>query len=362
MTPKTSQMRSLVLTNMAAPYRHALFNRIAEQQPELHVVYFRRRGAARDWTVDMTLARYKYSILSMSSLPTMRSLIRLVALLLKNRKQKILIGGWGGVEHAIAIILCTALRVKWGLWIGLQRPISPSSLKGRTKLLVLRRANFIVCYHKMTASLVRDHVNTKKQAIYVGRNVGDIEAVYNGVMQCREKAPRERKAFAFVGSLTNAKGVDLLLRAVREKKISYDLVLIGNGALEEDARKLSGSGSDSGVEIAGFLEGEDLYQKLAECSGLILPTRRDVGAIVVGEALAAGLPVLVSDADGGAYEFAHQFPTYVRVFQADNYEAMCEAIQEFESALKPPKQQLAETFRNSDLLGVYAKAFSDCLG
>lgn len=106
----------------------------------------------------------------------------------------------------------------------------------------------------------------------------------------------DRRAFAFVGRLVADKGVDVLAEAYREYRARTDdpwrLLVAGTGPL---ANQLQGS---EGVEMLGFVQPQDLPAVLGRSSCLVLPSRFEPWGVVVHEATAAGLMVVVSDAVG----------------------------------------------------------------
>jgi glycosyltransferase involved in cell wall biosynthesis len=107
----------------------------------------------------------------------------------------------------------------------------------------------------------------------------------------------------FVGRLVAVKALDVLLAALAGMAPERRplLVLVGDGPerakLEAMARQWS-----LPVRFVGFCENEDVPALLAAADVFVLPSREEGWAIVVAEAMAAGLPVLLSDQVGAAYD------------------------------------------------------------
>jgi phosphatidylinositol alpha 1,6-mannosyltransferase len=100
----------------------------------------------------------------------------------------------------------------------------------------------------------------------------------------------------FVGRLSVEKNVALLPhldRQLRERGIVASWVIIGHGA--EDAALRSAFGD---AAMAGVLRGEDLAQAYANMDLFIFPSHTDTFGNVVLEALASGVPAIVTP-DGG---------------------------------------------------------------
>jgi glycosyltransferase involved in cell wall biosynthesis len=100
--------------------------------------------------------------------------------------------------------------------------------------------------------------------------------------------------FVFAGPASRRKGLDLLLEAfarVRTAEPSARLLVIGPAG---DATPLLGP-PPSGVSVLGRLPQAELAARFRSADCLVLPSRNDSFGMVVAEALACGLPVLVSD-------------------------------------------------------------------
>jgi glycosyltransferase involved in cell wall biosynthesis len=119
-------------------------------------------------------------------------------------------------------------------------------------------------------------------------------------------APREEPeeaqggTFVFVGAASRIKGLDLLLEAfarVRGAEPEASLLVIGPPG---DASSLLGPPPPAGVTVLGPLSQGDLARRLRASGCLVLPSRNESFGMVVPEALAAGVPVLVSDRAGAA--------------------------------------------------------------
>src|SRR5262249_40563268 len=104
--------------------------------------------------------------------------------------------------------------------------------------------------------------------------------------------------FLFCGATIQRKGFDLLLDAfarVRAAEPGVGLRIVGPrgdsfGLLEER--------SIAGISVSGLVGQRELAGELRQADCLVLPSRNDSYGMVVAEALACGLPVLVSEMVG----------------------------------------------------------------
>jgi len=115
-----------------------------------------------------------------------------------------------------------------------------------------------------------------------------------------EVAERAVPRLLFVGEFSPRKGVDLLAAACEDlwrEGARFELRYVGGGPSEQLLREHA-SRSGGRAEVLGALRGDALLDLFGSCDGFVLPSRWDGWGLVVHEALAAGLPVVVSDACG----------------------------------------------------------------
>jgi glycosyltransferase involved in cell wall biosynthesis len=108
--------------------------------------------------------------------------------------------------------------------------------------------------------------------------------------------------FLFSGSLINRKGVDLLAEAFLALITSgaeAELTFIGTGPLEKALRDATRPVS-ARVSFCGFKQWHELPKIYAAHDVLCAPSRYDGWGLVVPEGLAAGMPVIATEAMGSA--------------------------------------------------------------
>jgi len=102
----------------------------------------------------------------------------------------------------------------------------------------------------------------------------------------------------FVGRLVPEKGTDILAEGYRRYRDSvarpWPLHVVGRGPFDGGLRELSG------VTVDDFVQPDELPGIFAGAGAFVLPSRFDSWGMVVLDACAAGLPVVVSDGCGAA--------------------------------------------------------------
>lgn len=115
--------------------------------------------------------------------------------------------------------------------------------------------------------------------------------------------PFAERRFAFVGRFVDKKALPFLIEAYRRYLIlagpaAHGLVLVGGGDDEPAVRDLLARHDLASVEITGFVQAKAVARHLAGALALVLPSREEQWGLVVNEALALGLPVVVSEPVG----------------------------------------------------------------
>jgi 1,2-diacylglycerol 3-alpha-glucosyltransferase len=116
----------------------------------------------------------------------------------------------------------------------------------------------------------------------------------------RAKLQLPDRYFLSLGRLVEKKNLETLLRAYalfRESSAEpVDLVIVGSGPLEEELRGKAGAG----VKFHGFRQISENPAFYAFAEAFILPSLWEEWGLVVNEAMACGIPVLVSNTVGSA--------------------------------------------------------------
>jgi glycosyltransferase involved in cell wall biosynthesis len=105
----------------------------------------------------------------------------------------------------------------------------------------------------------------------------------------------------YIGRLIKIKGLFTLLKAFKTVKRNFNnvsLLLAGNGVLKKDLEEFALNNEIKDVCFPGFIQPEDLPKYYACSDIFILPSVKEAWGVVVNEAMASGLPVVLSDKVG----------------------------------------------------------------
>jgi 1,2-diacylglycerol 3-alpha-glucosyltransferase len=316
--------RLVILTEIISPYRIPLFNALAQRaEVDLHVIFLAETDPElRQWQIHKEEIEFSYQIL-----PSWRRRFgRYNALLnrgiggalAKAAPDVVLCGGYNYAASWQALFWARIHKIPFVLW-------SESNVQDQRRghvLVELLKAQFLdqcsgfVVPGRSALEYLRVHKVTE-DAIFAAPNAVDNDLFATAAAAARQDATNLRREFAlparyflFVGRLVREKGVFELLSAYARLDESVrqqiGLVLVGDGAFRPQLELEAASISPGVIRFAGFAQREHLaiYYALAEM--MILPTYTDTWGLVVNEAMACGLPVIVSQVAGCAPDLVRE--------------------------------------------------------
>jgi glycosyltransferase involved in cell wall biosynthesis len=140
--------------------------------------------------------------------------------------------------------------------------------------------------------------------------------------------PLDAVVILFASKMVEWKRPTDLVRAfsmIAESAPTAWLLLVGSGPDEPRVRELASYVPEGRVRFMGFLNQSEMPSCFAASDVFVLPTSGDPWGLVVNEAMAAGLPVIVSDQAGAAPDLVGESGAGV-VYECGNLEALTAAL------------------------------------
>ena len=306
----------LLITNLPAPYRIPVFdcvNRLCGGH--LHVVFTSNAWPERTWPAPTRDMQFSWSFLctkqrSGKIAAACRAINATISLLLRQRPQAVVCGGYDSFEAWISFAYCWLRRRRFVLWMEshAQCRRNHTLLKYTLKRLIVRGADAVV----VPGNASRDYalsLGATPEKIYEIRNGFDVRAFAERASVLDVPAEKERRGCSaivlYAGRLVEMKGVFILLEAfLRVTKLvpGAILLVVGHGA----ARKAMETFCERERLVNVTFEGPKSYEEMplyyALADVYVLPTFSDSHPLSVGEALACGTPVIVSRVAGSAVD------------------------------------------------------------
>ncbi|MBA3333431.1 MAG: glycosyltransferase [Actinobacteria bacterium] len=302
------------------PYRAPLLDRVAAQpEVDLTVIYAAETVAGRTWRTDR---RHRAVFLRGARLPGAREILHhdypvtpgIAHALVAARPEVVVVSGWSTFAAQAAIVWSRVRRVPYVLVVeshdegpraGWRRQV-----KGAVVPRVVERASGVL----VTGTLARRSMVARgapPERVRVFANTIDVEEFGKQADQLASRRDELRNELGArpddvivlsVARLASEKGLDVLIHAVAEAEDSrLLLVLAGDGPERERLEDLAGV---RGVRLtlAGDREWERIVEVYVAADAFALLSEREPWAVVVNEAAACGLPLVLSDRVGAAHD------------------------------------------------------------
>ena len=302
-------MRIAVITNMPRDHQVEFLGAISKEPAcDIHVFFLCRLTHGRQWAEHLE-PDFPHTFVPM--LPVHNAVYLNFGLLPALRRFKpdlVILGQYANVAMQMTMYYASMARVPWVLWTepaGVKYSDKPLLKSERTRLWLRRLALLpprrwareIWAISDLAQQQYSDMTEAPCHRL-------DYYSDLSRFLAIKREGFEHPVRFLCSGSLSFRKGIDLVAEAVRrlaEAKIAFTITFMGDGPLLSDVEDLRNDFPDQ-VSIAGFKEIAEVAGVLAQHDVLVTPSRYDGWGMVVPEALAAGMPVVATNAMGAASE------------------------------------------------------------
>jgi glycosyltransferase involved in cell wall biosynthesis len=273
--------RVTVVSPEPTPYRAPLFDLIAERV-ELTVVYAAQTVAAREWSVPL---RHRAVFLSGVRVPGVRKALRhdypvtpgIVAALRHSQPDVVVVSGWSTFAAQAAVAWSRLHRIPYVLQVESHdldpRPAWRRRIKDAVATPVIRGAASVLA----VGSAARDSALARgAREVRVFANTIDVQR-WAARADALPRPGHDGTLVLSVGRDVPEKGFDTLAAACAEAGVALEVV-------------------------AGGLSEEELAQRYAAADVFALLSRHEPWGVVVNEAAATGLPLVLSERVGAAHD------------------------------------------------------------
>ena len=345
------------------PYRAPLLDRIAALPDiELTVVYAADTVARRTWRVE---PKHRAVFLRGLRVPGAQKILHhdypltpgIVRALTDARPAVVVVSGWSTFAAQAAITWCGLKSVPYVLVVESHdegpRAAWRQTIKGRVIPPVVQRASGIL----VTGTLARNSMISRGAApehVRVFANTIDVEGFGERVdrLEARRSELRRKVGAAdhhvvvlSVARLAPEKRLDVLVQAVAAANDSrLFLVLAGDGPERTHLERLTAE-LDVRVVFAGDTDWDEIVELYAAADIFALLSEREPWAVVVNEAAACGLPLVLSDRVGAAHDLLRDGENGVLV-RAGDVDAAARALRRLAT---DPELRRAQGARSREL-------------
>lgn len=311
--PAEGAIRVTVVSPEPTPYRAPLFDLVGSRpEIDLTVVYAAATVAGRTWCVE---PRHRAVFLEGVRIPGVRGVFRhdypvtprIHAALRDAAPHVVVVSGWSTFASQAAIGWCRTKGVPYVVLVESHdlgpRPGWRRAIKGAVVPRLLRRAAGVL----LVGTAARESVverGADPRRVRVFANTVDVPAWEARADRLRELRGELRQQLGVqddvvvlsVGRLAPEKGLDTLVRATAPDE-RLMVVIAGDGPERSSIAQLDGR-----VRLLGNLAEERLAEAYVAADVFALLSLHEPWGVVVNEAAASGLPLVLSDRVGAAYD------------------------------------------------------------
>jgi glycosyltransferase involved in cell wall biosynthesis len=310
--------RLVIVTEIIAPYRVSVFNALAEHEGiDLKVIFLSETDPTlRQWRIYKDEIRFPYEVLPSWRVRAGRFQVllnaRTATSLREFSPETIICGGYNYVASWQAQMWARRQRVRFVLW----SESNARDGRGQRKAVEFLKAHFLrrcdgfVVPGKSAFEYLR-LLGAPAEKIFAAPDAVDnvffstqADKTKREPVAFRKKLGLPQRFILFVGRLVAEKGVFELLEAYAKLESSVrtevGLVFAGDGVSRDELMQRAKRVEPGVVCFPGFAQREDLAGLYALADALVLPTHSDPWGLVVNEAMACGLPIIVSSVAGCA--------------------------------------------------------------
>ncbi len=368
-------MKVVLIQGLLAPYRYPIFEELAKTPGlSMEVWFMGKRVKNRIWE-QQTISDYSFKHKFMKGI-TLNFGIRdtypfwvnfgMYKLLKRNHPDAVIMMGWDSLTSFLTHILCRFLNIKFILY----SDSTANELSWRRTLtlpivmLHVRTSDALICGGTLS-KMYLEKLGAPPKKIFVSYNTVDVKKYkellkrYKGKrQQLKEKLGLgSKRVILYYAQLIERKGADILLAAFKKLKKRYgniSLLVVGDGYFKENIEQIVVQEKLDDVVIIGNPGDNEICKYYCLSDIFVLPSREDVWGLVVNEAMAASLPVIVSDKAGCARDLVRDgINGYV--FKSENINDLVDKL----SKLLKNKSLLANMAKNSfDLIKLYTPEFT----
>jgi glycosyltransferase involved in cell wall biosynthesis len=306
------------LTNQWAPYRRPVWEHLGRfiqlsvniLQPSLKDIQSENKGD--DWMVEGNLIK-GYKVRFPATLALNLYSFKLSFLLAPWRvvqsSDVVVLGGWESPAYWQVLLFA---RLKRCRTVGFYESTVLSNryrsgLVARARRFFFKRLDAVVVPGVAAKEAVLAF-GVALERVFMGFNAVDVAAAARSAERVHAALPVSHDTayrLIYVGQLIPRKNVDSLLRALALIDDRYSLTIVGQGPEEESLVRLADAlGVRPRVEFIGYVPSDVVSEILSRHSVLVLPSYEEVWGLVVNEALACGLHVVLTDVCGVARSVA----------------------------------------------------------
>ena len=324
----TSLTKVLIIHNIAwSHYKARVFSEFFKlckrESIEMKVIHIamNERGRTSLGKVDLSLHQYPFEILFDSNYEetsVLKRTTRLLRVLRSFKPNVVLLPGYNDLAYWFVLVYCKLTKRKVIVVMETnefdkeKRPLMKEFLKG----FFIKTCDAVFACGTASKKYA-ERLGAKSERIFIVHLTSDTEVMKSSCEHWRTRVVEIKREyrifkehnFVYVGRISPEKNLKTLIEAFyelkrsEERSMDWGLVLVGDGPQRKDIEQLVVElGLQKDVVFVGGVPWRDVAKFYAVSDVFVLPSLSEPWGLVVNEAMACGLPVVVSKRAGAYYD------------------------------------------------------------
>ena len=363
-------MKVLVLTNAPAPYRMDFF---AELGKKLQLTVLIEQSAAEqthrnpNWFTDYA---HSFETIYLNGIKCgSKKLHPEVIKYLKNKEYDlILVMGYSLPTEILSIIYLHHRHIPFILCFDGTVPKQTSAAKNKLKKYLISKASYFLSTGEATDEYIKNMTGREANIYRVPFTTLHRADLPQGIPDTKTKEQYQqklgltgRRVILSVGQFIHRKGYDVLLEAAAQMTEGYEFYIVGDEPTDEYISLKQKLGIEN-VHFIGFKKKEELADYYLAADYFVLPTREDVWALVIPEAMSYGLLTITTDHCGAGVELIKpHFPECI--VPIDDANSIADAIRKLDQnsqrqeMISTASFEMMKEYTMEDMIDCYINIF-----
>lgn len=273
-------------------------NEMISRGMDVHLLTLKKEKKA-SFADECNIAESKWAVIEVKTIWNVLSWIKIYKYLKSVNPQKVLSHLW--LSNTLMLPLCyfAGIREVVTFEHNVYDLVKNAKMYFTDKLLQGLSKKIVAVSSAVRDSLI-DHGIDSERIIVIHNGIKLVKYKSEKNVNYRETLgiPSNAYLFATIGRLIDQKGVDILIKAFSLCPHNPHLVIVGHGPKEDELKELAQKlGSTSRIHFLGSRK--DVPEILATSDCFVLASRWEGLGIVVLEAMASKLPIIISDFKAG---------------------------------------------------------------
>lgn len=160
---------------------------------------------------------------------------------------------------------------------------------------IFEKADAVICVSNFEKRLILKNFNVNHSKLFVIPNGINLEE-FKDIEEIKKRKRGDIKTILYVGRIEEYKGLDYLVKSLKNLPENYVLEIVGKGSYKSKIVKLARKiGVTDRVRFYQDLNRRELIEKYAKADVLVLLSKHEAYGLVVAEALACKTPCIVAN-------------------------------------------------------------------